>query len=389
MLRVKLLRRRAFTLVELLVVIAIIGILIALLLPAVQKVREAANRAKCLNNMRQIALGTHNCHDAQGTFPPYTQTGVSTYSFFGKQGNNGSVLFFLLPFIEQQQLFTASGYPSSQNAALVAAGVTGTVYDVNVTYVTGTTATPPQNQIPTNPPGQTVPTANLPGASFIAQNAVKVYLCPSDPTQASNGQLSVGGTNYGSCSYACNYLVFGQPFPVDQGGVLTPAGLQNPDGYDGDTATPVTTIAMGYLAKLPSSFQDGTSNTIMYAEKFAGSCNWSRAGTLGPTNTGTWVQPAGNVWAGRVFNDPDDPQGNTAKWAPAFAMESPWNDGTKFQMNPTATNCNVAYASSAHTGGMVVSMADASGRVVAPTISALTWKQVCTPNGGEVVGGDF
>ena len=99
-------RKRAFTLIELLVVIAIIAILIALLLPAVQQAREAARRAQCKNNLKQLGVAMHNYHDTYGMFPP------SIWAIHWSQGHTwwsqekGSHLVHLLPFVDQQPLYS-------------------------------------------------------------------------------------------------------------------------------------------------------------------------------------------------------------------------------------------------------------------------------------------
>jgi prepilin-type N-terminal cleavage/methylation domain-containing protein len=171
--------RRAFTLIEVLVVIAIIGVLIGLLLPAVQKVRESANRLQCQNNLKQLGLAVHAYHQDHGYFPVNT---LDTNNWSNNWvGHNWSWLARILPYIEQEPLYKAANIPNN---------------------------------------------TLLQSQSFCAAQ-LKVFLCPSDPfsnagprTDAFNlGSLPVGQTNYKGVSGA-NWGWNSEPLPwgTDFGG---------------------------------------------------------------------------------------------------------------------------------------------------------------------------
>src|SRR5438552_4934536 len=182
-------RRRGFTLVELLVVIAIIAVLIGLLLPAAQKVREAASRIRCANNLKQLGLAAHHYHDAHGHLPPV----IGYYP--PASGAFGTYFFHLLPYVEQDNLYRSA---------------------------LGSVPFPP-------PDGPT--TVYYPGNNKVYGRPVPVFLCPSDPSVGSDGGVTVAGVSFGASCYAPNAMVNTQnapPASAPQGKARIPADI--PDG---------------------------------------------------------------------------------------------------------------------------------------------------------------
>lgn len=325
-------KRSGFTLVELLVVIAIIGILIGMLLPAVQAVREAARRANCLNNMRQLGLALHNYESAHMAFPPSRLAPDDQLIPSDSTANSGAETAFqswstlILPYIEQGNL---------------------------------------ANQFDFNQPW--FDRANSNNAAVIA-TPVSVFNCPSssasDPFDPFHCVGAAAG-DYGSINEV-KKKVYSQ--------VLM-------------TAVPSASARVGLLTKFRknpiAAATDGTSNTLFVAECAGQPDVYIASGRMTMNDFANYGDDKVVNFNGRLC--PVDGTG----WADpdcGFSINGATNNGLD-KYGPRMINAiNVSEAYSFHTGGACFAMADGSTHFISDTIAATTFVQLCTRAGGEVNG---
>ncbi len=344
--------RLAFTLIELLVVIAIIAVLIGLLLPAVQKVREAAARAKCQNNLKQLGLACHNFEGANQRFPSgyvqYQQTPTPAagtgYRYYGS-----TVFAFILPYIEQTALAAnwvyATGAPG------------GNGIDVY------------KNQLDSG--GN--PTVNAPSATVIS-----TYVCPSDIFKENPVRLTYTGSSL--TSYA-NNAYFAQTSYAGCGGTQG----YYPGALSGDGIFNVTG-PQGYPFNLQptriNDVGDGLSNTIMFGEKFHKDdvydsyTSHTQGYKLGMM--GSWGWSAGNYGSQILGNGRPYSTSVTTK-----VLNYTIPAGTTSSFN--VTNTRVGMFGSGHTGGANFCMGDGSVRFIIDSVNTTGFANLAIRNDGNVI----
>lgn len=335
-----------FTLVELLVVIAIVGMLVSLLLPAVQAARAAARRSQCTNNLKQLGLALHSIETTNRVLPPLSvdraTTGLWETSpvltrgpYYGQLG--ATVFVYLLPYIEQGGLFNSmmvdvAGLPYAATIKAVAPGITRAT-SVNA-IING------------------IPAKSLP---------VTAYRCPDEPSPSGQSGMSAtttfGADQWAIGNYAANYLTFGDPLTA------------NPEG-------PVR------LAQLT----DGASNTLLYGEKY-GTCGISGNAEDSTTVATLWANSNEVFRPGLcLYRDGDDltrykPTGVPTGFDPYMPPCKPFQASVDW-----VSGCDFERGQALHSNSMNVCLADGSVRSVQSSIDPNVWGRLCDPRDGEVLG---
>jgi prepilin-type N-terminal cleavage/methylation domain-containing protein/prepilin-type processing-associated H-X9-DG protein len=345
-------RRAGFTLIELLVVIAIIAVLIGLLVPAVQKVREAAARAQCMNNIKQLALALHNYHDVKKRFPPavvmpYAQAGNDPLTGGSANPFGPNWLIFLLPYIEQQNLYAQadpSSYPGTNNLKNLAS------YNVSWRKVRG--AVIPTLLCPSDS-GQDVPFTDPGGA-------------PPEPGWARGNYACSGGTADIDHHIGGDNAVPNDPFPGQM------------------SKGPVMSINFGATL---GTIRDGTSTTFLVHEV--------RIGLNAMDRRGTWAMGmpgASMVCAGRDYNptpnnrldESDEIEGCWRFWYTGIGTRDGMGCRKLVEKYSMA-----GQARSQHSGGCNAAFCDGHVQFISDSISQRTWVLLQSTNDGLIPGDDY
>lgn len=343
--------RRAFTLIELLVVIAIIGILIGLLLPAVQKVREAANRLKCENNLKQCGTALHHYHDVYSTFCPGFRVGSN-----GDMTHQGEATGFtyLLPFIEQSSVSRI--YDQTQpwyyykNAKAVGTAVS--IY-----------------KCPSNPAPAVLDLS--PWAGSIAGssgNGTSAPFCGINDYAFSRGTCGTLNPNWTKIPMARRGVFNIEWVPTTGGQPLYPAGVAMKDIIDGTS----NTIAMGDAAYGSDRYPLPAGGLLIQS--------WSAA------NTGCASQGYAGNFYGSVFAVTANQAAVPMNQSPATATKSSGCNAVSTDPGDGSGNVDtISGFRSLHTGGCNFLFCDGSVQFLSASISATTYQALSTYAGGEVV----
>ncbi|WP_169975832.1 DUF1559 family PulG-like putative transporter [Tautonia rosea] len=380
-------QRQGFTLIELLVVIAIIGVLIALLLPAVQSAREAARRAQCTNNLKQLGLAMANYESANSSLPPTMICYAPSPLGGDNAGQQWSVHSRLLPFLELGTIYNTINWNFGERWG----GPGGNL----VPSFNGSTAA-----------GTYWTVAN---ASAVA-NQINSFLCPSDEGQGNLTGMAFfpGGPIQliGGFSYPFNVGTNPYRAPTGPGQLNGPAYFP---GWNISTADPRFSSRPALNAERVitiASFRDGTSNTAIFSE-------WIKGDGLPPAQSAdgllqTYTSPtAATAYAGQVNQDVqqgiDCQQGGLTRnwtwkgdWWPSGQSCTYSHTQTPNRRacyypgvgQPGAAALNALAASSQHPGGVNVLFMDGTVRFVKSTVNPVTWAALGTVAGGEVISAD-
>jgi prepilin-type N-terminal cleavage/methylation domain-containing protein/prepilin-type processing-associated H-X9-DG protein len=337
--------RRGFTLIELLVVIAIIAVLIALLLPAVQSAREAARRAQCINNLKQVGIAMHNYHSALSSLPP---GGLAVV--------DGTWQLFILPYLEQGTLYNA--------------------YNMDGTYEL---------------PGGTKNTDSEFRYGGVAQvtvtsSRISALTCPSDTTNTAGYPSALPGFNISFHNYVANFGSFGyyQQLSIAPNGAVFsnpyPPGIWTGAPFSDSEPSFYPTRLMTYTF---ASITDGLSNTLMNSECIQGHPYNGGNDLRGFTWWGEAATFSGWLGPNSPLPDVEESTGYCPAIYPAMAPMNPPCTA------PYTTSMGTVYAArSRHPGGVNTLMCDGSVRFVKNSINLFTWQSLCSSQGGEVISAD-